>query len=96
MPRAIYIVIFSGSNWWVDLEGKAYGPFPTREAAKQQAIVLAAAAGSTGRQREVRVPDDRSRYTVAWETEPYRFRAAKPASAHAKSVSETPAAANQP
>jgi hypothetical protein len=94
MPRAIYIVILSGGNWWIDLEGTAYGPFTSREAAKQEAIVLANHAAPTGRPSEVRVPDETSRYAIAWETEPYRF--ASSPFALGKSASETPVSANQP
>ena len=30
MAKALYLVIQSRDNWWVDFEGKAHGPFASR------------------------------------------------------------------
>ncbi len=66
MSRALYVVIFSRDSWWVDFEGKAYGPFTSREMAAHEAKQLAQFCAHTGRASEVLVPDDGGRHRVAW------------------------------
>ena len=55
MSTAIYIVIFSYGQWWVDLEGKATGPFSNAEIAMSGAVSMASADARAGRRSEVRV-----------------------------------------
>ena len=35
MTTAMFIVIFARSKWWIDLNGKAKGPFLSRESAER-------------------------------------------------------------
>ena len=68
MARALYVVIFSRDRWWVDYEGKAHGPFDTRDLAASEAKQLAQFAAHSGRSSEVLVPDDTGRHRVFWES----------------------------
>ena len=66
MARALFVVILSRNSWWVDFEGKAYGPFASREHAAEEARDLAQYSPHSGRESEVLVPDDSGRHRVAW------------------------------
>ena len=66
MSRALYLVIHSQGNWWVDFEGKAHGPFPSRETAALEAKHLAQFSAHSGRASEVLVPDTYGRHRVVW------------------------------
>ena len=68
MARALFVVIFSRDRWWVDIEGKAHGPFTTRDLAAAEAKQLAQFAAHSGRSSEVLVPDDTGRHRVVWES----------------------------
>lgn len=71
MPRvttALYIVIESRSRWWVDFEGRAHGPYATREDAVIEAGDLARFSAHSGRRSQVHVPDDEGRYRIAWQS----------------------------
>ena len=82
MARALYVVIFSRDSWWVDFEGRAHGPYATRELAAAEAKSLAQFAAHSGKSSEVLVPDDTGRHRVVWEStfefpSHARFRAAE-------------------
>jgi hypothetical protein len=82
MSRALYVVILSRSRWWVDFEGKAYGPFDTKELAAAEARHLAQFSAHSGRSSEVLVPDEGGRHRVVWTSmadyeAPVRSRAAE-------------------
>jgi hypothetical protein len=66
MPKAVFLVYFSHGKWWVDLDGKATGPFTTRAVAIVEAIPLAQAMQKSGRPAEVLAPGDDKRHHVAW------------------------------
>lgn len=68
MAKALYLVIRSQGNWWVDFEGKAHGPFTSRETAALEARSLARFQSHTGRNSEVLVPDDQGKYWVVWSS----------------------------
>lgn len=67
MAIALYLVIHSQNNWWVDFEGTPHGPFETREAAALDARNLARVRVD-GREAEVLVPDGDGRYWVIWSS----------------------------
>ncbi|MDP1731278.1 MAG: hypothetical protein Q8L54_08915 [Devosia sp.] len=73
MSRALFVVILSRDSWWVDFEGKAHGPFTSRETAAEEARHLAQFSAHSGRESEVLVPDDSGRHRVIWNSalEPY-------------------------
>jgi hypothetical protein len=68
MPKALYVVIFSRNQWWVDFEGRAHGPYPNRETATEEGRQLARFAAHSGRGSEVLVPDELGRYRVVWDS----------------------------
>lgn len=68
MARALFVVIMSRNSWWVDFEGKAYGPFASREMAAEEARHLAQFSAHSGRESEVLVPDETGRYRVVWSS----------------------------
>ena len=68
MAKALYLVILSREKWWVDIEGRSYGPFEARAAAALEARALARLAGQGGREAEVLVPDEDGRYWVIWSS----------------------------
>lgn len=55
MATSIYIVICVRDRWFIDLDGKADGPFPTLESAMAEAVGRAAATSRRGGRSEVRV-----------------------------------------
>jgi hypothetical protein len=80
MSKAVYLVYFSQAKWWVDLDGKASGPFLSKPIAIAEAIQLAQAAQQGGRNAEVLAPGDDKRHHVAWPAPSARSRAAATAS----------------
>ena len=68
MAKALYIVIFSQGKWWVDFEGRAHGPHPTREVAALEARNPAQFSAHMDRPCEVLVPDAGGRYWVVWDS----------------------------
>jgi hypothetical protein len=68
MAKALYIVIFSRGKWWVDFEGRAHGPHPTREVAALEARNQAQFSAHMDRPCEVLVPDAGGRYWVVWDS----------------------------
>jgi hypothetical protein len=68
MAKALYLVIRSRDSWWVDFEGAAQGPFPSRENAALEARSLARFKAHSGSEAEVLVPDDHGKYWVIWSS----------------------------
>jgi hypothetical protein len=59
MRTCWFIVIESMGSWWVDCEGKAYGPFISKDEARIEAIRIAITYGDADRRSEVFVSDER-------------------------------------
>jgi hypothetical protein len=74
MSKAVFLVYLSHAKWWVDLDGKATGPHPTRAVAIAEAIAKAQALAAAGRRSEVLAPGDDQRYQVAWPPTAMRRR----------------------
>jgi hypothetical protein len=68
MAKALFLVIRSRDNWWVDFEGAAEGPFDSRESAALEARSMGRFKAHTGREAEVLVPDEQGRYWVIWSS----------------------------
>ena len=66
MKTCWFVAIFANRRWWVDCEGKAYGPFATREDAALEATRLARTFGDSLRQSEVWMPDDTGKLHRVW------------------------------
>jgi hypothetical protein len=67
MVTCWFLVIRSRDLWWVDCEGRGYGPFDTISEATSGAICLAGTFGDPKRTSQVFVPDDDGRMAVAWQ-----------------------------
>lgn len=69
MPSSLYVVIESREKWWVDLEGKAHGPYASKEQAIEEGRSLARFAAHAGKHSELLAQNDRGRYVVLWDSE---------------------------
>lgn len=65
-PRAIYIVLLSLGRWWVDFEGKPFGPFTDKEEARRSAIEIARVFGDEDRERQVVVVREGGGFDIVW------------------------------
>jgi hypothetical protein len=81
MATALYLVILSRGKWYVDFEGKAHGPFQSREAAALEGRQLAQFTAHMGRASEVLVPDNDGKYWVVWDSRDVTAGVPKPAAA---------------
>jgi hypothetical protein len=81
MSTALYVVISSRGDWWVDFEGQASGPFATKEDAAVEATQLARFASHSGHDSEVLVPDEHGRHRIVWASEAARSRRYTPSAA---------------
>lgn len=68
MAKALYLVIQSRGSWWVDFEGKASGPYTSRETAALEGRSLARFQAHSGREAEVLVPDEQGKYWIIWSS----------------------------
>lgn len=68
MGTALYIVIQSQGKWWVDFEGRAHGPHPSRESAALEARNQAQFMSHMNRPSEVVAPDQNGKYWVVWSS----------------------------
>lgn len=66
MRTCWFIVIQSQGNWWVDCEGKAYGPMPSRDGAIRHAREIAKAFTDPARQPQVWTTKPGERPTMIW------------------------------
>jgi hypothetical protein len=78
MATALYIVIQSQGRWFVDFEGKAHGPFGSREAAALEGKQLAQFTAHIGRPAQVLVPDSNNKYWVVWDSRDVESGIARP------------------
>jgi hypothetical protein len=67
-PTSIFIVIFSGDRWWIDLDGKSQGPFITSETATAEAVRFATELARSGKRSEVRLAEPGKRPTVIYQS----------------------------
>lgn len=61
-----FIVIESMGSWWVDCEGKSYGPFETREAAQGEAKRIALTYGDSKRRSQVYSAESDGTHQLIW------------------------------
>jgi hypothetical protein len=69
MPSSLYVVIESMGKWWVDLEGKAHGPYATKATAIEEGRSLARFAAHAGKHSELLATNEAGRYIVLWDSE---------------------------
>jgi hypothetical protein len=70
MTSCWFIVIRCLDAWWVDCEGKGYGPFDDLEVAKAEAIELVRVFGDTERHNVVYAPSDDGKLHIVWSSIP--------------------------
>ena len=63
-----FLVIKSVDNWWVDLEGRSFGPFSSADAARDSAISYAQIFYDSERCSQVFVPDNTGRLQIVWDS----------------------------
>jgi hypothetical protein len=66
MQTCWYIVIEALDAWWVDCEGKAFGPFESEVEARMSAPRIALTYGDETRQSEVWVTERDGRRNRIW------------------------------
>jgi hypothetical protein len=66
MVTCWFIVIESMGSWWVDCEGKAYGPFDTREDAQSEARRIAVTYGDDSRRSQVFSAEPDGTHRLIW------------------------------
>ena len=64
-----YLVVESMGKWWVDCEGRNFGPFEELSEATDGAIRLAEVFGEPEKQLQVMVPDGSGHFEIAWDSE---------------------------
>jgi hypothetical protein len=76
MPSSLYVVIESLGKWWVDLEGKAHGPYSSKAVAIEEGRSLARFAAHAGKHSELLAQNETGRFIVLWDSvkEPYGAR----------------------
>ena len=74
MATCWFIVIESRGQWWVDCEGRAYGPLDNKDEAIRSARKIAETYGDPKRQPQVWVPRSGGRPELIWSgSKPDRF-----------------------
>ena len=68
MTTALFIVIHARNKWWIDLNGKAKGPYLTRDSAQQEAIALASGFAKDGRRSEVQVAEPGEKRRIIYQS----------------------------
>lgn len=66
MQTCWFIVIESMGQWWVDCEGKAYGPFESQDEAQVEAKRIAVTYGDQNRRSEVFVAEPDGHHRRIW------------------------------
>lgn len=66
MRTCWFIVIESTGRWWVDCEGKAYGPMSSEQEARAEAVRIARTYGDPKRQSIVYAPDRAKGHVAIW------------------------------
>jgi len=66
MKTCWFIVIHANDAWWIDCEGKAYGPFSTKQDAALEGTRLARTFGDPSRRAELWMPDDNGKPQRIW------------------------------
>lgn len=66
MKTRWFLVVRSTDQWWVDCEGKSFGPFESIEDATTSAIRYAQIFTDNARQSQVWAPDETGRMQQVW------------------------------
>lgn len=66
VSSCLYIVLQVGGEWWVDREGKSYGPCETQQDAEDAAIKLIELFGDPARPAQLWSPGKDGRVHLVW------------------------------
>ena len=66
MKTCWFVVIQANNAWWVDCEGRAYGPMSDRDEAARLARKIAETYADPGRRSDVWVPNDEGKHELVW------------------------------
>jgi hypothetical protein len=66
-PTCVYLVLRSREQWWVECEGKPFGPCATQEEAESSASKLMEMFGDPARRAEVWAPDKDGKMRLIWK-----------------------------
>ncbi|MDC9826058.1 hypothetical protein PRN20_20165 [Devosia sp. ZB163] len=66
MKTCWFVVIESLGSWWIDCEGKAYGPFENREEAQGEAKRIAVTYGDEARRSRIYAAEDGGGHKLIW------------------------------
>ena len=66
MKTRWFLVIWSSGHWWVDCEGRSFGPFDGAEEATVAAVRYAEVFSDNERDSQVWSPDDVGRMRQVW------------------------------
>jgi len=77
MGTSLFIVIESLNRWWIDYEGRPYGPFASQRAAAESGVEIARSIGCDD--CEVLVRDAEGFFRVFWDCRNEHIRTGHPA-----------------
>ena len=67
MKTCWFVVIQANGAWWVDCEGRAYGPFAARDQALEYARKAAVTFGDPARRSDIWAPSsDNGKFELVW------------------------------
>jgi len=66
MRKTMYIVIQSRGHWWIDCEGKPYGPFDTEAEAIAEGPEFITLMGNDENRNELYVRDETGHFQLVW------------------------------
>ena len=66
MKTRWFLVIVSQGQWWVDCEGRAFGPFESCDVAVSDAVRYAEVFEDPDRQSQIWAPDETGRMSRVW------------------------------
>lgn len=69
MKTRWFIVLRAKGRWWVDLEGRTFGPVEDRDEAVSYARMLAEANGDPDRQSQIWVKNEAGPPVLAWSAD---------------------------
>ena len=66
MKTCWFVVIHANGAWWVDCEGRAYGPFASNDQAREYAQKIAVTFADPSRRSEVWAPGEQGKLKLIW------------------------------
>lgn len=68
MRTILYIVIHSRGGWWIDREGRAYGPFPTQAEAIAAGPQFIGLMGDETQRNQLYAVDESGTFRIVWSS----------------------------